>query len=580
MLPYQIREKPMRFSTVGISTKVAMALALAIAVGVGISLYLIQNLRLIDQRYSAMITEDAQSALKASELGASAQEIGRLVYRSVIEDAEQFDETNGNVARVLTHANGLLEGLRRGLPEKQAEMAGLKTPLDAIRSSSTRILDLRARTDAITRLPDTGAIEEARRIAVREFQPAMADLRSRVTALIAWADAELIKGNEATSELAHRTVVFSYTLVGLGMLLALVAALAMAILGIVRPITRLSTTMERLAAGDTTVVVEGDNRKDEIGMMARTVRVFRENAIRVAALKAEEDEREMRARAEKAKVLNELADGFERSVGGIIEQVSSAAHALEEAARTLSRTAEDTTMRSGSVAAAAEEASANVQTVAAAAEELAASIAEIGSQVSQSTQIATQARSQAQDTTGQVAQLAETADRIGSIVTLIGDIAAKTNLLALNATIEAARAGEAGRGFAVVATEVKSLAEQTTRATAEIGQRIGAIQSSTISATSAITAIGSTIETLNGIATGIAAAVEEQGAATAEIARNVQQAHEGASAVCGTIQDVAGAASESNEASNSVLHAARDLARQSQVLRQEVAHFIATVRAA
>ncbi len=274
-----------------------------------------------------------------------------------------------------------------------------------------------------------------------------------------------------------------------------------------------------------------------------------------------------------------MADDFETNVKGVVEIVSSSATEMQATAQSLSATSEETNRQATSVAAAAEEASTNVQTVASAAEELASSISEIGRQVEESSRIAGQAATQAKDTNSQVESLAAAANKIGEVVELISDIASQTNLLALNATIEAARAGEAGKGFAVVASEVKSLATQTAKATEEIAGQITAIQSATTDAVKAIKEISTTIESINDIAGNVASAVEEQGAATKEIAHSVQQASAGTTEVSSNISGVTQAASESGTSATQVLEAASELAKQSENLRGEVDKFLVQVRA-
>jgi methyl-accepting chemotaxis protein len=260
--------------------------------------------------------------------------------------------------------------------------------------------------------------------------------------------------------------------------------------------------------------------------------------------------------------------------------VSSASTELEASATTLTSTAERTQRLTTVVAAASEEASTNVQSVASATEELSSSITEISRQVQESARVASEAVGQARTTTERVSELSKAATRIGDVVELINTIAGQTNLLALNATIEAARAGEAGRGFAVVASEVKALAEQTAKATGEIGQQIASIQTATEHSVGAIRDISDTIEKLSEISSAIAAAVEEQGAATQEISRNVQQAAEGTHQVSSNITDVQRGASETGSASSQVLAAAQSLSGDSNRLKLEVGKFLDTVRAA
>jgi len=279
-----------------------------------------------------------------------------------------------------------------------------------------------------------------------------------------------------------------------------------------------------------------------------------------------------------ARELGSKADSFERDVKGVVAAVSSAAGQMENAARTMSGNAEETSMQSTTVAAAAEEATTNIQTVAAAAEELSSSISEISRQVADSARIAAGAMDEADRTNRMVQSLAAAANKIGEVVKLINDIAAQTNLLALNATIEAARAGDAGKGFAVVANEVKSLANQTAKATEEIAAQISAVQSATRDAVGAIGGIAKTIGQINDIASAIAGAVEEQGAATQEIARNVQQAAMGTQEVTGTIARVSAAAAHTGSAAREVLTAATTLTGSSTTLERQVEKFLVEVR--
>jgi methyl-accepting chemotaxis protein len=354
----------------------------------------------------------------------------------------------------------------------------------------------------------------------------------------------------------------------------------MIIVGVARPITAMTETMRRLAGGDMAAEIPGVDRKDEIGKMASAVRVFKDNALETERMRAEQQEVERSGVERRKQDMRKLADAFEGAVGEIIETVSSASTELEASASTLTKTAERTQQVTTMVAAASEEASTNVQSVASATEELTSSVNEISRQVQESARMANEAVDQARKTNDRVGELSKAAARIGDVVELINTIAGQTNLLALNATIEAARAGEAGRGFAVVASEVKALAEQTAKATGEIGQQIGGIQAATQESVGAIREISGTIERLSEISSTIAAAVEEQGAATQEISRNVQQAAQGTREVSSNITDVQRGAGETGSASSQVLSAAQSLSRDSNRLKLEVGKFLNTVRAA
>lgn len=349
--------------------------------------------------------------------------------------------------------------------------------------------------------------------------------------------------------------------------------------GVVRPLDRITATMGRLAGGELTVAVDGAARRDEIGAMARAVAVFKD------AMIAERDATAAEARATEAKtrrsrILDDATRRFEEDISGLIQALTSAATEMQATARSMSCSASDTTAQSTSVAGAAEQVSANVQTVAAASEEMSACIGEIAAQVAHSTDISDRAAADAARTDAIIHDLSEGTEKVGAVVGLISAIAGQTNLLALNATIEAARAGEAGRGFAVVAGEVKELAAQTSHATRTIAEQIGTIQNQTRQAVVAIHGIGQTIVELRAIATGVAAAMEEQGAATQEIVRNVSQAASATQSVAGSIAAVRDVAGQTGASSTQVLASASDVAQRTERLGATVADFLATIRAA
>ena len=348
---------------------------------------------------------------------------------------------------------------------------------------------------------------------------------------------------------------------------------------VIIPLGTLTEVVGDLAAGRHDVTIPTIDRADEIGAMAGSLQVFKEALV---AKKAADEAAgvEANAKIERGQRVDRITRDFESMIGEIVEIVSSASSELEVSAGTLTATAERSEQTTGIVAAASEEASANVQSVASATEEMASSVNEISRQVQDSARIASEAVEQARKTNDRVGELAKAAARIGDVVELINTIAGQTNLLALNATIEAARAGEAGRGFAVVASEVKALAEQTAKATGEISQQISGIQAATHESVGAIKEIGDTIGRMSEIASTVASAVEEQGAATQEISRNVQQAAHGTQQVSSNIADVQRGASETGSASAKVLAAAKSLSGESSRLKREVGMFLNSVRAA
>jgi methyl-accepting chemotaxis protein len=360
--------------------------------------------------------------------------------------------------------------------------------------------------------------------------------------------------------------------VGIGVGIYLVRDVSRGIASIVKP-------MQTLGAGDLTAVVPHQGMKTEIGSMGDALQVFKQALIdkRAADQAAMVD---AEAKIARGRRVDTITRDFESMIGEIVDTVSSASTELEASAGTLTATAERSQELTTAVAAASEEASTNVQSVASATEEMASSVNEISRQVQESATIAGQAVDQARRTNDRVGELAKAAARIGDVVELINTIAGQTNLLALNATIEAARAGDAGRGFAVVASEVKALAEQTAKATGEISMQISGIQAATQESVGAIKEIGDTIGRMSEISSTIASAVEEQGAATQEISRNVQQAAQGTMQVSANIADVQRGASETGSASSQVLSAAQSLSSGSNRLKAEVEKFLGAVRAA
>jgi methyl-accepting chemotaxis protein len=349
---------------------------------------------------------------------------------------------------------------------------------------------------------------------------------------------------------------------------------------IVKPLTDIESKMGELAAGHLGIDIPYLTNKDEIGDMARALQVFKSNAAEMRRLSEQQGETESRARRERQAATSKLADDFESQVGAIVSAVATSAGDLNASANTMSSMAETAKSQSSIVSNASEAATGSVQTAASAAEELSASVQEISRQVARSVELATAAVEEARKTDATVQGLSQASQKIGDVVKMISDIAAQTNLLALNATIEAARAGEAGKGFAVVASEVKSLANQTARATEEIATQIAASQTVTEKAVDAIRAIGTRIGEMDQIAAAIRVAVEEQGSATREIAESIAQAASGSAQVNQAIGNVSQAAGETGDAAVKLQSASSTLSDQAARLRREVDAFLRSVRVA
>jgi len=390
---------------------------------------------------------------------------------------------------------------------------------------------------------------------------------------------EIVRDNSeyVTSLDRARQLAISMALFGIS--IAAAAGLLIA-RGISRPILAITAAMRDLAHGKLEFELPVDQRQDEVGEMARAVAVFKDNAVRMQRMQAEQAEAKAHSEQEKRHAFAALADSFEASVRGVVERVSSAATEMQATAQSMSAIVEQSRQQTLTVSTASAQASDNVQTVAAAAEELSSSMDEIGRRLTHASTVVGKAANDGQQSNNRVQSLAAAAQKIGEVVSLINQIASQTNLLALNATIEAARAGEAGRGFAVVASEVKTLATQTAKATEEIRGQIAAVQSETTAAVEGIQSICTTIQQVDEISAAIAAAVEQQGSATQEIARNVQQAAARTGEVSRNVSGVTTGIGATGDAAQEVLASAGELAEQSSKLRSEVDRFLAHIRAA
>jgi len=558
-----------------IAIKVNLIVALMAVVTVGTVIFATQRMRMGDDAYSDVVARVDQSTTLAVRARGMAENYVSSAFQLA---AETTDEGNAvYLAQTDTSRKAyesIMAAVLKDLPEKRA----IIDPTVANFQKAFAACDPGIKYAATTNTPEDN-LKAAQRLKAECVPLAEQAIKAHVKmvdALIASSK----KVSDNLTEEADFAIRMVWIAAGVGLFLGLAVALWIGIKGLSQPIGRLKSVMEALARNDLRVDVPGIERRDELGEMARTVEVFKTNGLEVERMKEEQQAAEKRIAEQRKADMIKMADDFEGAVGEIVETVSSASTELEASAGTLTKTAERAQQVTTTVAAASEEASANVQSVASATEEMASSVTEISRQVQESARMANDAVGQARSTTERVSELSKAASRIGDVVELINTIAGQTNLLALNATIEAARAGEAGRGFAVVASEVKALAEQTAKATGEIGQQITGIQAATQDSVNAIKEISVTIEKLSEISSTIAAAVEEQGAATQEISRNVQQAAQGTQQVSSNITDVQRGASEAGSASSQVLSAAQSLSSDSNRLKLEVGKFLNSVRAA
>jgi len=513
---------------------------------------------LLDQAAKAGNTALTRAANEALEHGLLArlyanQLVGRRDNSFAVKAKDEFKELHEVIPNLVASAKGT---------EMAATADEIKTLVPTYAFDFDRVAAINAELDTLINTTMAGEADK---------------FGEAVEAVLKSADEDGNKIETETVSALQSTKSLMLTLAVGGVLLGCVIALWLGS-SLARPIVRMTKAMKALADGDKGIVIPSLGQRDEIGQMASAVEIFKQNAIRVDQLNAEQEEQKKRAEREQRAAMNKLADNFEASVGKVIGTVTSAATELQAASSQMASTAHEASAKATAVAGASEEAAANVQTVAAAAEELSASIDEIKRQVQHASDSSLKAKNEADGATTTVRALSDNADKIGEIVSLINDIAAQTNLLALNATIEAARAGDAGKGFAVVASEVKGLANQTAKATEEIAVQIAAVQTGTKEAVTAISSVSNVIREVNDVSAAVASAVNEQTAATSEISRNVVQASAGTKDVSANIVVVGNAAKETGAAAQQIQSASSELSKQAEYLRAEVDRFMQQVR--
>jgi methyl-accepting chemotaxis protein len=561
-------------ATISIRAKIISVVAFLLVAMAGMGLLAVTKMRSMNANTTEITTSWMPSVRVLGELRASV-----ITYRNVVrqhmlsetlEDKLANEKTAGTVIEALSKARKSYEPMITS-PEERKLYNDWAKLWDDYKKGTEDVM-------ALSRKEAGKVPHEAQELNTKTVNKIGLEADAILT-----KDIELnTKGGDQAAQDAADSYSFAFMLVsiilgaaviiGIGVGFYLVQDVSSGINSIIEP-------MQALGKGELSAEVPHRGEKTEIGAMADVLQIFKEALIaKKAADEAAAADAE--AKIERGRRVDNITREFETMIGEIVQTVSSASTQLEASASTLTSTADRSQRLATTVAGASEEASTNVQSVASATEEMASSVGEISRQVQESARMAGDAVGQARTTTERVSELSKAASRIGDVVELINTIAGQTNLLALNATIEAARAGEAGRGFAVVASEVKALAEQTAKATGEIGQQISGIQAATNDSVGAIKEISSTIERLSEISSAIAAAVEEQGAATQEIARNVQQAAQGTQQVSSNITDVQRGATETGTASSQVLSAAQMLSNDSGRLKSEVSKFLTNVRAA
>lgn len=554
----------------GIGTKITgqyVALAVLVAAALGfLGYYKVANARLIDR------------AETIAQAAATIERINGLIFAIVMDSRGHYVAANVEAQRRFgqTKAEFMqrLEAAGRELtqvvtPENAEQFRGLEARMAQFRAFRAEIskVGIEQGAAAARALGDNDANRSLRQALNRDVEAFAAALQ---------ADRDRVFGSIQTLQNFAMIVLVALSIFVVAVVIASVIWLRRSVVG---PITTLASTTGRLSHGEWQTKVEGVERTDEIGVMAKALLVFQENGREAERLRAASVE-DSAQRHERQVAIDNAVVAFEASVTRVVEAVSRTASELHTSAHDVTAAVKTTTERAGTAASASNAATTNVETVAAAAEELSASIASIGRQVVHSSSIAGQAAVDAEASAEKVRALSAAAQKIGGIVGLINAIAGQTNLLALNATIEAARAGEAGRGFAVVAAEVKGLAEQTANATKEISSHIAEIQTATDNTAMSIMGVTTTIQEMRQIATAIATAIEEQEAATSDIARNVQQAAAGTSDASNAISTATRNAEGAGAASARVLGSADVLGRESEHLKSEVARFLSAVRAA
>jgi methyl-accepting chemotaxis protein len=563
-----------KFENFKITAKILTLLGLLAFVSLGATVFSTGKMRYIDSTYADLIDGPGAASLTMTRAKGDIIYVNRSIYILLTDVTE---EVGAQVAKEISDNQGYFnKQIKVAIESMPSKADDIKKAADIFASAMSGVC-----ADTI-KMAHSANADDKKRATVQMREKCDPALREATDSISVLTNAILKindKAEDDAQSVTNSTIRNTYIFVLGGLLVVLGLAIHLTRTAVSLPIQKISEALSELARNNLSVEVEGRGRKDEIGDMARAFESLHNNLIRARDLEAKQNtEDEVKSR--RAEKLASLVRSFEGVIKGIVGGLSSSAGELQSHASSMSAASDQTQQQSSSVATATEQASANVSAVASAAEEMTASSREIGHQMDKASKLALDAVAETNRTSAVVDGLAQVAQKIGAVVELIQQIAGQTNLLALNATIEAARAGEAGKGFAVVASEVKSLANQTAKATEEISAQINDVQGATKSTVAAIKGIGSSITEISTVSSTIAAAIREQIAATGEISSNVQLAAQGTQEISQNIQGVAHAAHETGSVANTVLSTAKQLSGQAENLRKEVDQFLASLSAA
>jgi methyl-accepting chemotaxis protein len=567
-----------RFADFKILTKILVVLGMLGSVSIAATIYATGKMRAIDDNYSALLDGDAKAAVALARANQTIMATKSGIYQALTATSDA--ENNAAEAEIKKSVDGFhvyMSNAAKSAPARSGDIAKIVKDFDASMAEQ----GVCGQTVKLALMVVT--VEENMKVLNENMKPKCLPVLNEDFAMIFGLVNDVVKATDKSSDdntnITNTTIKFTYGMVLGGLLLVAGLAVYLTRSSVTQPLAGIVGGLVGLSNNNLSAEVAGADRKDEIGDMARSFDNLKRGLVQARDLEAAQ-RGEQEAKARRAETVAALVRGFEGMITGAVSALAASATELQTNAASMAAVAQQTQHQSANVASATEQATANVQSVAGATEEMTASSREIGQQVDKAAKMAGEAVDEANRTGIVVDGLVQAAQQIGEVVGLIRQIAGQTNLLALNATIEAARAGDAGKGFAVVASEVKSLANQTAKATEEISGQISGIQQATGSTVTAIKGIGSSIGQINQVAAAVAAAVQQQVVATGEISSNVQQAAQGTNEISRNISGVSDAANQTGTAAATVLTVADQLSRQAEGLRGEVDKFLMSLNAA